>query len=34
MHNYNIKTNWIGHILRRLCLLHDATEGQMTEVKE
>ena len=28
------KTNWIGHILRRNCLLHDATEGQMTEGKE
>jgi hypothetical protein len=25
--------NWIGHILRRSCLLHDAIEGQMTEVK-
>ena len=25
--------NWIGHILRRNCLLHDAIEGQMTEVK-
>ena len=23
----------IGHILRRNCLLHDAIEGQMTEVK-
>jgi hypothetical protein len=22
-----------GHILRRNCLLHDAIEGQMTEVK-
>ena len=21
------KANWIGHILRRNCLLHDATEG-------
>ena len=33
---YNIlrrKGNWIGHILRRNCLLHDANEGQMTEVK-
>ena len=28
------KVNWIGHILRRNCLLHDAIEGQMTEVKE
>ena len=27
------KSNWIGHILRRNCLLHDAIEGQMTEVK-
>ena len=27
------KVNWIGHILRRSCLLHDAVEGQMTEVK-
>ena len=26
------KANWIGHILRRNCLLHDAIEGQMTEV--
>ena len=25
--------NWIGHILRRNCLLHDAIEGQMTEVR-
>ena len=24
----------IGHILRRNCLLHDAIEGQMTEVNE
>jgi hypothetical protein len=22
--------NWISHILRRNCLLHDAIEGQMT----
>ena len=29
-----IKANWIGHILRTNCLLHDAIEGQMTEVKE
>ena len=28
------KANWIGHILRRNCLLHDAIEGQMVEVKE
>jgi hypothetical protein len=27
------KTNWIAHILRRSCLLHDAIEGQMTEMK-
>jgi hypothetical protein len=27
------KANWIGHILRINCLLHDAIEGQMTEVK-
>ena len=26
------KANWINHILRRNCLLHDAVEGQMTEV--
>ena len=25
--------NWIGHILRRNCLLHDAIEGQMMEMK-
>ena len=29
--NRNLK--WIGHILRRYCLLHDAIEGQMSEVK-
>jgi hypothetical protein len=27
------KPNWIGHILRTNCLLHDAIEGQMTEMK-
>ena len=27
------KANWIGHILRTNCLLHDAIEGQMTKVK-
>ena len=27
------KANSIGHILRRNCLLHDAIEGQMIEVK-
>ena len=25
--------NWIGHVLRRNCLLHDAIEEQMTEIK-
>ena len=27
------KVNLIGHILRRNCLLHDAIEGRMTELK-
>ena len=27
------KANWIAHILRRNCLLHDAIERQITEVK-
>ena len=27
------KANWIGHILRRNCLLHDAIEGQAMKVK-
>ena len=27
------KAYWMGHILRRNCLLHGAIEGQMTEVK-
>ena len=27
------KANWIGHILRRNCLLHDDIEGRMTEVR-
>ena len=27
------KANWIGHILRRICLLHDAIDGEKTEVK-
>ena len=27
------KVNWNCHILRINCLLHDAIEGQMTEVK-
>ena len=27
------KANWIGHILRRNCLLHDAIQGQMMEVE-
>jgi hypothetical protein len=26
------KTDWIGHILTRNCLLHDFIEEQMTEV--
>ena len=26
-------SNWIRHIVRRNYLLHDAIEGQMTEVK-
>ena len=28
------KANWIGDIVRRNCLLHDAIEGQMMEVEE
>ena len=27
------KVNCIGHILRIKCLLHDANEGQMSEMK-
>ena len=27
------KANWIGHILRRNCLLHNVIEGQLTEIK-
>ena len=27
------KVNWIGHILRRNCLLHDSIKGHMTKVK-
>ena len=27
------KGNWIGHILKINCLLHDGIEGKMTEVK-
>ena len=27
------KAKWIGHILRRNCLLHDPIEGQMMEKK-
>ena len=27
------KPNWIGHILKRNCLLHDVIEGKMTAVK-
>ena len=30
---FRIKANWIGHVLRRNCLLHDSIEGQVTEVK-
>ena len=28
------ETNWVGHILRINCLLCDAIEGQITELKE
>ena len=31
--NLRRKSNWIDHVLRRNCLLHDAIEGQRTEVK-
>ena len=34
INNIHRKANWIGYILRRNCLLHDAIEGQMTGVKE
>ena len=27
------KFNWVGHILRRNCLVHDAIKGLITEVK-
>jgi hypothetical protein len=27
------RANWISHILKRNCLLYEAIEGQMTEVK-
>ena len=27
------KVNWIGNVLRKNCLHHDAIEGQMKEVK-
>ena len=27
------KASWVSHILRRNCLLHDAIEGYMAEVK-
>ena len=27
------KANWTGHFLRISCLLHDAIEGHITEVK-
>jgi hypothetical protein len=30
---FRIKVNWIDRIPRRNCLLHDAIEEQMTEVK-
>ena len=33
LNNLRRKANWIGHILRRNYLLHDAIKGQMTEVK-
>ena len=23
------KANWIGHILKKICLIHDAIEGEM-----
>ena len=28
------KAIWIGHIIRRNCLLHDANEEQMIKLKE
>ena len=31
--NLRRRANWIGHILRRNCLLHNVIEGQMTEEK-
>jgi hypothetical protein len=33
MKNCNLYNSWIAHILRRNCLLPDAIEGQMMEVK-
>ena len=27
------KVIWVGHIVKRNCLLHDVIAGQMTEVK-
>ena len=27
------EVNWIGHILKRNCLLYDAIEGEMMELK-
>ena len=27
------KANWIGHVFKINCLVHDAIDGQMTEVK-
>ena len=31
--SYIKKANWIGHILKANCLLHDANDGQMMEIK-
>ena len=31
--NLRRNANWIGDILRRNCLLHDATVGQTTQMK-
>ena len=28
-----LKIKWFGHMLRGNCLLRDATDGQMTEIK-
>ena len=32
-HILRCKPNWIGHILRRIYLLYDVIEGQMSEVE-